>query len=134
MKARASFKAALRSIFEREGRWTVYVDELALAADPRWYDLGDELERMWAQGRSLGISLVTNTQRPARIPPLAYTQISHLFMGQTADKRDAERLSEIGGMDRRDTIDLLTDMPKFTFAYRNVRDRTTVSTRPPKRA
>lgn len=133
-RAKAAFHGALKQIFEKDGNWTVYVDELGLAASPRWYDLTHELERDWAQGRTLGISLVVSTQRPAGIPRLAVSQITHMFIFQNADKRDCETISEIGGLDRRETIDLVCGLPRYDFFYYNTRDRVPIISRCPKRA
>lgn len=135
-KAKASFEGALRSIFEREGNWTVYVDELYLATNRNWYGLRPHLERMWMQGRSLGISLASSTQRPSgvdAVPAGAYTQQTHMFVFRTPDRRDAERLAEIAGLDRKDTQAQLTTLPRYDFWYRNTREDITLISRCPKR-
>ena len=132
-RAKAAINDALKQIFEKDGNWTVYVDELAFAA-PKWYDFEEELERQWGQGRTLGISLIVSTQRPAGIPRLAVSQITHMFVFCNPDKRDCETISEIGGLDRRQTIDLISGLPRFDFFYRNTRDRVSMISRAPKRA
>jgi Predicted ATPase len=78
-----------------EGGWTVFVDEVMYFREELHLD--SELRMLWTQGRSNDISLVAGTQRPRDVPQLMLNQWSHLFVFQTADKYEIERLSAIGG-------------------------------------
>lgn len=95
------FEDALDDIW-LSGAWSVFGDEV-------WYltkklGLGPKLEEYWSQGRSLGVSLVTATQRPAHVPLLMYSQAGHLFVWRTNDVRDAKRLREVGGFVDQDAM------------------------------
>lgn len=127
-----TFGQALDDIFV-EGAWTVYVDELLQAIQR--LGLTDHLEALWEQGRSLGVSLVGSTQRPAFLPLLAYSQATHLFLYRTTDERDLARLADIGGgIDRRTLRDVVQTLPRFAFAYVNTRTgEMTVSRAPDRR-
>jgi hypothetical protein len=101
---RRVFADAFDKIFREGGRpaeapigWTLAVDEL-------WYivnrlGLGDEIKQFLMQGRSLGHSLITATQRPSTVPLEVYDQSTHLFFLRDNDRRNIDRLSEVGTID-----------------------------------
>jgi hypothetical protein len=93
-RQRVEFAGALEDVY-RMGGWTVYVDELSYLV--RKLKLSEPLETLWLQGRSLGISVVAGTQRPAWVPLEAYDQASHLYLWRDPDAGNRRRLSEIGG-------------------------------------
>lgn len=78
-----------------EGGWSVLIDEVMYFKEE--LHLETELRMLWTQGRSNDISLVAGTQRPRDVPQLMLNQWSHLFVFQTADKYEIERLAAIGG-------------------------------------
>jgi energy-coupling factor transporter ATP-binding protein EcfA2 len=77
------------------GGWTVVLDEtLYVSKNLR---LAEELEVLWHEGRSSGLSLVACSQRPAWIPRSAYSAPSYLILFGTSDPDDLKRLADIGG-------------------------------------
>jgi DNA helicase HerA-like ATPase len=77
------------------GGWTIVFDEVYFAA--KTLRLSTELEIVWHEGRSSGISLVALSQRPSWLPKSAYSAASLLVMFATNDPDDLKRLSDIGG-------------------------------------
>lgn len=112
------FREALRSI-HRTGGWAVYVDEVAYLS--KNLDLRTDLESLWQQGRSLRVSVIAATQRPANVPLEMYSQASHLFVFRTPDRRDRDRLSEIGSVDSGRLGDIVADLGQYEFAYVDAR-------------
>lgn len=90
----AAIRDAL-STAERQGNWTVLSDETMWLYDR--LRLKAELDSIWYQARSSGISFVANAQRPTRVPRLMISQASHLFLSYVSDRRDLEPLREIAG-------------------------------------
>ncbi len=89
---------SLRDTFataERQGNWTVLLDETMWAYDR--LQLKKELDSVWYQGGSAGVSLVACAQRPTRVPRLMISQAAHLFLWYVSDKRDLEPLRDIAG-------------------------------------
>lgn len=85
---------------DRSGRWCVVVNELI------WFvqnlRLEKELNAIWFQGRTDGLGLLVEAQRPAWVPRYAYSSASLLAIFQTNDLDDLKRLSDIGaGFDTR---------------------------------
>lgn len=80
---------------ERQGHWAVLSDETMWLYDR--LRLKAELDSVWYQARSSGISFIGNAQRPTRIPRLMISNASHLFLSFVSDKRDLEPLREIAG-------------------------------------
>lgn len=114
---RAVIGQALTEIFT-VGRWCVYADELRYLADT--LGLKSLFELLWLQGRSLGISLVSSTQRPAWVPREMYSQASHLFLWRSSDEADLRRLSDIGGDHGRSPKELralVAALPKHHVLY-----------------
>lgn len=97
-RQREVFQACLTDAY-RSGGWTIYADELQYICD--YLRLGNLMELLWLQGRSLGLSVVAGAQRPRHVPLAAYSMATHLFLWRTRDAADLRRLSEIGGVDTK---------------------------------
>ena len=123
------FADALDDIFV-QGAWTVGIDELHYAAGR--LGLEPHLSDLWEQGRSLGVSVLAATQRPANVPLLAYSSATHLFLARTTDDRDLARLVEIGGgTDKQLLRDTVRKLPRFAYVYVNTRTGSMFVTRAP---
>lgn len=83
--------------------WALLVDELM------WFtknlNLSKELEAVWFQGRTQGVSLIAAAQRPSHVPLLAYSQATYLFLWRTSDARDIDRLRDISSAIPREMIE-----------------------------
>lgn len=88
-----AFQDALVDIFE-SGSWCVYADEIRYIT--QFLGLQTEMELLWLQGRSLGVSVVAATQRPVSIPRVAF-EAQHLFAWRFSEKRDVDTISEFTG-------------------------------------
>jgi hypothetical protein len=86
------FKDALERIYRERG-WCVVIDEGSVMVET--LKLHKEIKTYLRQGRSLGISLVFATQRPAFVPLEVYDQSTHLFFYRDNDERNLSRLSGI---------------------------------------
>lgn len=106
----------------QSGGWCLYADEIRYLTQT--LKLKQELEIMWLQGRSLGVSLVASTQRPAWVPLEMYSQATHLFLWRDTDKRNLNRLGEIGGVDTDLVSYEVARLPKHDMLYVNTRDGT----------
>lgn len=91
---RKIFKEALVTVF-RQGGWCMYLDEARYVTE--YLKLKEDVELLWQQGRSLGVSVLAGAQRPRHIPLLAYDQATHLFFWQDNDESNLRRIGEIGG-------------------------------------
>ncbi len=78
---------------EETGKWAVLIDETMFMHDQLLLKV--ELNSLWYQGRTQGISLLACAQRPAFVPRLAFSQATYLFLWQTSDAGDLERLRDI---------------------------------------
>jgi len=88
---------------EKSENWAIVCDELMWVS--RNLRLERELEAVWFQGRTQGISLIGAAQRPTHVPRLAYSQATYFFLWQTADRQDLERLRDISAGFPRGMID-----------------------------
>lgn len=104
---RECFRAALAAAF-RQGGWTVYLDETRYVTE--LLSLARSTELLWHQGRSEGTTVVACAQRPSHLPLLAYSQATHLGFWKTSDHRDLIRMGEIGGMDRREVAEEVSNL------------------------
>lgn len=78
---------------DRTGGWTVLIDELMWAANN--LKLERELESLYFQARTQGVSVIGAAQRPRQVPLLALNQSTYLLIWQTSDSQDIERLREL---------------------------------------
>lgn len=106
-EARASRQAvAIRRALDYADRtegWAVLVDETMWVVEQ--LRLERALNAVWFQGRTQGVSVIACAQRPARVPRLAFSQATYLFVWQTSDKQDLERLREISAGFPKGVID-----------------------------
>lgn len=80
-----------------EGEWCLYGDEIRYLSQN--LKLSTELETLWLQGRSLGVSMVVATQRPVSIPVLAFESATHLFLYKMTDRLNVNRAAEFSSAD-----------------------------------
>lgn len=90
---REAFREVLIDVFETGG-WCVYADEIRYITE--FLGLQTEMELLWLQGRSMGVSIVAATQRPVSIPVLAF-EAQHLFVWRFSEKRDIDTISHFTG-------------------------------------
>ena len=113
------FKKALNDIFVIGG-WTVVFDELHYMTDNGFLNLYDDVAILHHQGRSNNITLVNLTQRPAWIPKIIYSSVSHAYIGRTRDTADLKRLSDLGGVDGKLIAKAVSELEsKHDFLYIN---------------
>lgn len=115
---RQVFLDAMDDIFHRGG-WAICADELAYMC--QMLKLDSYLKLLWQQGRSIDISLMGCTQRPAFVPLELYSQASHLFIWRQTDKRDLDRIGGIGTVDPALVRSIVRQLPRHQFLYVNTR-------------
>ena len=125
---RAVFKDALERIYRERG-WAVIIDE-------GWYftnklNLGKEIKTYLLQARSLSISLVLATQRPAWVPVEIFDQSTHLFFFRDNDKRNLQRLSGISWRSADLIRHVVANLEQFQMLYVNTRTGRMCRTRVP---
>lgn len=117
---------ALQAMF-RAGGWTIFIDELRYVSGN--LRLRPILELIWLQGRSLNLSLVGGTQRPAHVPLEMYDQATHLFFWRDNDRRNLERISGLGGIDADEVRDQVANLDRHATLYVNTRTGDLIVTR-----
>lgn len=116
---REVFGEALDDIGAGQG-WTVLVDELHYTASREFAGLGAEIALLHHQGRSSGNTVVSLTQRPAWVPKIIYSSVTHAYIARTRDKDDLKRLSDLGGIDPRQVGSVVSQLPtRHDYLYVN---------------
>lgn len=90
------FRKVLQQTF-RDGSWCVFLDELPYLTDE--LNLSAELDRLYNQGRSMGVTLVGGAQRPRFIPRSSLANTTHLLIYRTGDEDDLRRVSGLSAAD-----------------------------------
>jgi hypothetical protein len=113
---RRVFRKAIIWCYKR-GNVILDIDEILGVADE--LNLDDELRAVWSRGASMGCGEWGGSQRPSGIPLHAYSQASHLFLGQTSDKRDRDRFRDISGIgvDPDLIADMVEDLSDHEWLY-----------------
>lgn len=113
-KQKLVLAAALDGAFD-EGGWTVYIDELQLAADRRMLGLTNSIERNLIAARDRGVSMVTSFQRPAFVPRAASDQSAWLFTAYTRDIDVVNRLAEMAGRPKAEIRGAIAGLERYSF-------------------
>jgi hypothetical protein len=125
---RDEFRKAMADIYT-QGSWCVYFDELFVMSNQ--LKLSKEVKTYLMQGRSMGISTVIASQRPAFIPLEVYDQSTHLFFCRDNDEANLRRISGVGFLSARQIRDTIPSLRKHQFLYINTRDGVMVKTTAP---
>jgi len=113
------FKRCLEDVFKRGG-WTLVFDELHYLTDNGFLNLYDDIAILHHMGRSNNVTLVNLTQRPAWIPKIIYSSVSHAYIARTRDTADLKRLSDLGGVDGKQIAAAVSQLEsKHDFLYIN---------------
>ena len=88
---------------DKTGNWTVIIDETMWMSES--LKLEQEMKALWFQGRTQGISVIANAQRPTHVPRLAFSSADYLFLAKTGDRRDVINLREISTTIPADVIE-----------------------------
>lgn len=118
---RSTFRHALNMIVEQEG-WTLWIDEAKYLS--QMLGLKEELTYCVEQLRSLNSSVICGAQRPAFLPPSVISGSDHLFIWKTTDRKDMEKLGDIGGVDANIIRQEVKSLGKHEFIYVNSRGTT----------
>ena len=127
-RQRQEFQYAMADIYT-QGGWCVYMDELYVMANQ--LTLSKEVKTYLMQGRSIGITLVISSQRPAWIPLEVYDQSTHLFFCRDNDETNLKRISGVGYLSSRQIRDTIPRLKRHEFLYINTRDGVMVKTTAP---
>ena len=131
---RRTIATALDDAFD-QGGWTVYVDELQLAADRRLMGLGGSIERLLIAARDRGVSVVTSYQRPANVPKAASEMARWLVVYYTRDTDVVNRLAEMAGRPKaemRGAMRALGELRYGLLVFSQDPAQPVIATRPPK--
>lgn len=114
------FAEMFDNILLQRGNWCVDVDETHYMS--KTLGLRDEITDMLEQGRSAGISMWNNTQRPADIPLSIYVNSSHAFLFQAQEDYDLQRLANLGNRhtnakEMRANLDALDSFDTHELVY-----------------
>lgn len=121
MKARADLRRfaqvyakAMDEIFI-EGYWTVVVDEGLWLAAPHGLNLGRALGDMAYSTASNKVSMYLLVQRPANVPPVAWTSVSEAELFKMGNRDDVRKLASLGVYDQNQTIDTVRALRGHQF-------------------
>lgn len=120
------FDDALGELFANGG-WCVFADEVFYLC--KELGLEQHLTTMWTQGRSVGVTLVAGTQRPAFVPLYLYDQSTHLFLWGDNDERNLARVGGLGGLSAKPVRAIVSALPRHAVLYLNTRTRDMCVTR-----
>ena len=113
------FREALEDVFKRGG-WCLVFDELHYLADQHFLNLSDAIAILFHMGRSNNVSLMALTQRPAWVPKIIYSSVSHAYIARTRDQADLKRLSELAGVDSKTIAQAVSQLEsRHDFLYVN---------------
>ena len=112
------FDRAIAGAFEQKG-WTVYIDELQIAADRRMMNLMSNIELMLIASRDRFVSMVTSYQRPANVPKTASNQATWLVIYHTRDRDTVDTIAHMMGRPKDEVRGVVGELPKHCIVIVN---------------
>ncbi len=114
----------LRTAFRDALDWANYTGKVGVYVDETSYliDLGmsTRLNQLFYLARSNKISATATLQRPKFVPRVLMSNSSHAFIARTTDPDDVKRLSDLGGVDRKELQSNLERLDnRHDFVYVN---------------
>jgi hypothetical protein len=98
-----------------EGGWAIYMDEVRYLSDNM--GLKTELETLWLQGRSLGITMIAATQNPVSIPRVAFDQVEHLFFWRQTERERVKQMADMAGSEAATVKSVVPRLPQHEALY-----------------
>ena len=117
-RQRKAFAAAFKAIYD-EGNWCLAVDEGYYVATE--LKLAPQMRKYWTQARSLDISFVVGTQRPAWVPVEMYSESTHVFIWSMVENDAVRRVSSLGRANVDLVREIIPELPEYQFLYVNTR-------------
>lgn len=102
-----------------QGGWSVWIDEAKYVSE--FLGLRRELTFMLEQLRSVKASVICGAQRPTYLPLSALANSSHVFLWKSANRDDARKLADVGGIDAREVALQAKSLGKHEFLYVSTR-------------
>ena len=97
--------------------WTIYCDETLHMIE--FLHMTNHIAVLHEQARSAGETMVLATQRPSKIPLLAYSGTTHFFIWKTTFDDDVKRLADLGGKHRKELAEAIMSLGKHDYIYIN---------------
>jgi len=117
-KQRKVFNDAFHAIYD-EGNWCLVIDEGYYVATE--LKLGSQMRKYWTQARSLDISFVVGTQRPAWVPVEMYSESRHVFLWSMVEHEAVRRVSSLGRANVDLVREIIPQLEEHQFLYVNTR-------------
>lgn len=111
-KLRGLLADTIGGVFE-QGGWTMYVDELQIAADRRLMNLTGGIEECLIAARDRGVSVVTSFQRPANVPRSASEMSTYLWVWYTRDRDTVDRIAHMMGRPKEEVRGAMSALGPF---------------------
>jgi hypothetical protein len=106
------FREVIKDAFAQRN-WTIYVDELQVAADRRIMNLGAPIELTLIAARDRKVSMVTSFQRPANVPRSASEMSTWFMLQYTRDLDTVDRLAQMAGRPNGEIRGLVKGLPEY---------------------
>lgn len=113
------FHHALMAIF-KAGSWCVFADDTQYLGEHM--GLRRDLNAMWLNARSIGVSLMAATQRPVWVPREMWANSTHLYIFGTRNGDDLRSLGSLAGLDAKEARAVVGSLPKYHALYINLRE------------
>ena len=107
-----AFRTALVQIY-KAGGWCCYFDEIRYLTDD--LSLAREINLLYLQGRSLGVTMVAATQRPRSVPLNVFAMATWFILWKISDRDDRRRAAEFAGELAPVAFETSARMPKREF-------------------
>jgi hypothetical protein len=111
---RERFNEALSGIYKQKS-WCVWIDELYYMSVQ--LNLRRRLQTYYTHARSLDISLLGATQRPAWVPLEAYSQAGHLIIWRTGYEDDLRKIGSMNGVSHKVVSGVLAELDYRQFLH-----------------
>lgn len=125
---RKVFETTFKAVY-KQGNWCLVVDEGYYIASE--LKLSKEMRKMWTQSRSLDVTFVVATQRPAWVPVEMYGESHHLFLWRTGEPEALRRISGLGVADSEAVRIIIQELEWHQCLYVNTRTGVMCRTRAP---
>jgi hypothetical protein len=112
------FAEAIDAIYKAKG-WAVAFDELAHMSEFMGRSVVEAIKMLHHVGRAYGISVISATQRPSRIPLIVPSSASHAFIGKTSNPDDIKRVVNISPWPAQARAAIAGLKGKHDFVYLN---------------